>query len=328
MPDRTRHKRRSSKGLPARAQRVDPSSNVPAGSLLAHYREKADWAASLATASSSEDGKQKVAEFVANDPWYATDHAFPIYSHLIGACRIAYGHVFMSKDSLGAEPTELLSQSGRWLTELYFAGLNLFRVEFLIQLGRRQTSPVKLGRRAATCYIGLSLNVGQTLAEILLNVWNSVPDQELSYEQMVQMDRQFAFTQLHLDRIRSLVDLEFGLGISVDVDRLFEEVRIGIQQERAVLAPVKAGAILLSGDNSEAQGNESGEADSWLGASGSHRQEWSKPDSIRGWAKVFGVSFAKMKALLKDGPIRSRQLGDKLYQIHVTDLPVIPPRAH
>jgi hypothetical protein len=48
---------------------------------------------------------------------------------------------------------------------------------------------------------------------------------------------------------------------------------------------------------------------------------WSKPNSPVRWAKLFGVTAKTFKRHVAEGKIRAKILSDRLYQIHVADVP-------
>jgi hypothetical protein len=54
-------------------------------------------------------------------------------------------------------------------------------------------------------------------------------------------------------------------------------------------------------------------------------EAWSQPDSVRGWAKRFGVSRATMRRRLLDGSLRARPFG-RLWQIPASLVPAKRPR--
>jgi hypothetical protein len=48
---------------------------------------------------------------------------------------------------------------------------------------------------------------------------------------------------------------------------------------------------------------------------------WSKPDSPKVWAKVFGVSADSLARLFDSQEIRNKRFSSKSYRVHVDDLP-------
>jgi hypothetical protein len=54
---------------------------------------------------------------------------------------------------------------------------------------------------------------------------------------------------------------------------------------------------------------------------------WSKPDSPKRWAGQFGISDRTFKRRVEDGTIRAKVLSDRLYQIHLGDLPLERPAS-
>jgi hypothetical protein len=51
--------------------------------------------------------------------------------------------------------------------------------------------------------------------------------------------------------------------------------------------------------------------------------EWSTPDSIGRWAKVFQVGRNKMAELLKTQQVRNKPLGTQRYMVAIADIPAI-----
>ena len=49
--------------------------------------------------------------------------------------------------------------------------------------------------------------------------------------------------------------------------------------------------------------------------------QWSRPHGPKNWAKVFGVSYDTMKAMLDGGKVRNRKVSPRRYRICMEDLP-------